>query len=109
MKFISEEKNVIVWDAERSKILCQFDNGIFCTDDKREIEILSKKYKSEVEEHGRKTEQGNTERQAVKKEQTTNYKEWTYEELKAEAKRLKVKGYSRMSKAGMIKALKELD
>jgi hypothetical protein len=32
--------NGVVWDAEKKRILCEFVDGIYITDDDREIKIL---------------------------------------------------------------------
>lgn len=40
MKFFSENKSEIVWDKERGKPLCQFENGEFKITDCRQIDIL---------------------------------------------------------------------
>lgn len=48
MKFYSDDSpELIVWDKEKDKKLCQFEKGEFVTDDKRIINILAKYYKHE--------------------------------------------------------------
>ena len=49
MIFYSEKKKEIVWDAEKEKALCQFEEGIFKTEDEKIIKKLKKlgyKYKT---------------------------------------------------------------
>jgi hypothetical protein len=47
MKFYG---NGIVWDAERNRILCEFVNGEYTTNDEREIEILKAgEFESQIE------------------------------------------------------------
>ena len=50
MKFYSEDTpELIVWDKERKKILCQFAKGEYVTLEKRFIDILAEDYKHEGE------------------------------------------------------------
>ena len=41
--------NGVVWDREREKPLCKFENGKIETDDIRAINILKERYKYEAE------------------------------------------------------------
>ena len=40
MIFFSDNKSEIVWDKERGKVLCKFQDGEFKITDARQIEIL---------------------------------------------------------------------
>ena len=48
MKFYSESKNLIVWNPEKNKALCQFKDGICETDDPYIIDRLKDNFEHET-------------------------------------------------------------
>ena len=98
MRFYSdmEGKEAVVMSDK----VIRFKDGIYETDDEREIAILSKSYRSD--DDGREAEQGNEKGQAVEEEPT-------FPKLRKQAKEAGIEGYGKMNKASLIKALKEGD
>ena len=98
MRFYSdiEGKEAVVMGDK----VIRFKDGIYETDDEREIAILIKSYRSD--DNGREAEQGDEGGQEVKEEPS-------FAELRKQAKEAGIEGYGKMNKASLIKALKEGD
>ncbi len=90
----------IVWDKANNRVLCKFKDGEYTTGEMAVITLLQA-CGYEVVEDGWETEQGNTEGQEVKAEQT-------YNELRQEAKAKGINTY-KMTKADIVDALKTTD
>jgi len=96
MKFYG---NGSVWDKERNKALCRFQDGEYETDDERTVNLL---IKGGYKHDGRETEPRHEERQETEKEPT-------FPELRKQAKEAGIEGYGKMKKQELIEALREGD
>ena len=89
MKFYTNDsENVIVWNPDRGKRLCQFKNGEYETEIQEETSILEKIFKYEGQEVKEPTIQ-----------------EMNLKELRAIAREKGIKGYSRMAKEILLMKL----
>ena len=100
MKFYSKRNKLIVWDKEMNKKLCQFEKGIFDTENERTIKILT--------ESGYKCDSvviDITPSKEVIEAPKGNLKYMNIRELKAFAKENNISGCSNLNKEELLKKL----